>query len=270
MPKISLENFDMAYEEHGIGTAILFIHGYLVNRFMWKPQIEDLKYRFRIIAPDLRGHGESSPVTGPYTMELLADDCAFLLEHLRVDQPIFVCGLSMGGYVAMAFARKYSHKLAGLILTSTRCGVDSPETRLNREKTAEMVKQEGLSTAIDPLLAKLMAPQNYQTKDFLVAEIRQMMEKTSINGVHGSLFGMRNRPDSREFLKTFKKPALIIHGGCDQLAPLLEAELTKSYLPQASLKIILEAGHLPNLEQPQIFNKLIKNFMNKNIIQNYK
>jgi 3-oxoadipate enol-lactonase len=267
MPSIILKEIELAYEDVGKGKTILFIHGYLVNRLMWKPQIEDLSQHYRVIAPDLRGHGESSSANPPYTMEQLADDCFSLLKTLKVDQPVFVCGLSMGGYVSLAFARKYASKVAGLILSSTRSGMDSPETKIIREKSAEMVMQDGLSTVIEPLLAKLLAPQNYHQMEFIVTEVRQMMQGTSINGVRGSLLGMRDRPGSGEFLKTFKLPTLIIHGACDQLAPLSEAELTKSYLPHASLEIIPTAGHLPNLEQPQIFNKIIKTFIDKNDIQ---
>jgi pimeloyl-ACP methyl ester carboxylesterase len=255
--------FKMAYEEHGEGNGLLLIHGYPFNQRMWRPQLEGLADVARVITPDLRGHGHSDPVGGIYTMDLLADDCAALMDHLKITQPVVVCGLSMGGYVAMAFCRRFPHRLAGLILTATRAGVDSPETLANRDQTAELVLKEGVSSIAARMLERVMSPKTYQNNPGLVAEVRAIIEMTSVEGVRGALMGMKVRPDSHVTLMNIKVPALVIQGADDQIVPLQEAITMKAFMPEAQLVVIPDAGHLPNLEQPARFNQVVGDFLKK-------
>lgn len=254
-------DFKMAYEERGNGTGLLLIHGYPLNQRMWQTQLEGLADVAQVIAPDLRGHGHSDPVAGIYTMDILAEDCAALLDHLKITQPVVVCGLSMGGYVAMAFCRLYPHRLAGLILTATRAGADSPEARVNREKSADLVLTDGVSSITTGMLGRVMSPKTYQNNPKLVAEVLALMEMTSVEGVRGALMGMKERPDSHMTLMNVKVPALVIHGADDQIVSLQDAISMKAALPKAQLVVIPNAGHLPNLEQPARFNQVIRDFL---------
>ena len=161
----------------------------------------------------------------------------------------------------MAFCRQYLHRLAGLILTATRAGSDSEEARANRDKSAELVLKEGVSSIAMGMLGRVMSPKTYHNNPKLVAEVLDIMEMTSVEGVRGALMGMKERPDSYATLKNIKVPALVIQGADDQVVPLQEAEDMKAAFPKGQLVIIPDAGHLPNLEQPERFNQVVRNFI---------
>jgi 3-oxoadipate enol-lactonase len=255
------EDFIMAFQDSCDKPTLLLIHGFPLNSSMWSPQLDDLANFVRVIAPDLRGHGQSDAIAGPYSMELLADDCADLLAHLNVATPFVVCGLSMGGYIALEFYRRYGEHVAGLILTATRAGADSAEGKANRDKMAEMAKREGVTAVADAMLPKLLSPANFADDKELVEFARQMMEGASLEGVVGALAAMRDRPDSTPTLPTIDVPVLIIHGADDQLIPVSEAEAMAKAVPDGRLLIIPHAGHLPNLEQPDAFNDAVIDFL---------
>ncbi|MGB9669460.1 MAG: alpha/beta fold hydrolase, partial [Anaerolineales bacterium] len=199
MPKIQFSDFTMAYDDVGSGKAILFIHGFPLTRKMWQPQMEGLSAHFRIIAPDLRGHGESTPTKGVYSMELLADDCAALLDQLNIHQ-VTVCGLSMGGYIAFAFAKKHADRLAGLILTATRASADTPEGKSNRDRTIQEVLQTGKSGLIETMIQRLLSPASLKNNLTLVNELRTIMESVTLDAIVGDLYGMKERADVRPWL----------------------------------------------------------------------
>jgi pimeloyl-ACP methyl ester carboxylesterase len=141
--EIQVNGYRMNYRQSGNGLPVLLIHGYPLNSRLWKPQLEGLADVAHLIAPDLRGHGDSESVPGPYSMDLLADDCAALLEALDISTPVIVNGLSMGGYIAMAFARRYPERLAGLVLTATRSGADSEAGKTARDQAAKQAREAG-------------------------------------------------------------------------------------------------------------------------------
>lgn len=259
--KFKLDNGFIVYERNGIGIPLLFIHGYPLSRRIWKPQMEGLPDAASLISVDLRGHGESYPFEGPYTMDLLADDCKRLLDDLNIKSPIVVCGLSMGGYVAMALIRRYPHILRGVILTSTRSGPDSSEAKRNRDAAIINVREHGVSFIVNNMLPKMVSPMALSSKPKLVDTIHNIMMETSVKGIVGALQGMRDRPDSTPLLSQINYPVLIIHGADDQLISIHEAETMKQQIPDSRLIAIPEAGHLPNLEQPEKFNQAIRVFV---------
>jgi 3-oxoadipate enol-lactonase len=259
--KYLLDNGFLAYEQTGKGLPILFIHGYPLSRKIWEPQLEGLSDNVSMLTLDLRGHGESYPFNGPYNMELLADDCKQLLDNLIFNYPILVCGLSMGGYVTFALFRKYPQVIKGMILTSTRSGPDSAEGKANRDTAIKNVRDRNVDFIADSLLPKLISPVTLTSKPDLLHIIREIMLETSINGVTGALQGMRDRPDSTPLLTQIKCPVLIIHGANDQLISIHEAENMNQQISNSRLVIIPNAGHLPNMEQPEIYNQAIRDFI---------
>jgi 3-oxoadipate enol-lactonase len=263
--KRQINNISLTYDDCGDGIPVLFIHGYPLNRKIWVSQIEGLSDIARTIAPDLRGHGESQAIGGEYSMALLADDCAALLDALSINQKVILCGLSMGGYVAFAFFRKYAARLAGLILTGTRAAPDSETGKANREKAIAQVNEEGVANIIESMLPKLLSPQSFSGNPALVENLRQIMQSVSPEGFIGDLQGMKNRPDSTPWLSQIDVPTLLVFGAQDQIIPLDEARLMHSLIPGSRLEIIPNAGHLPNLEQPQTFNEILRNFLLKDI-----
>lgn len=259
--KFQLDDGFMAYDHHGTGIPLLFIHGYPLSRKIWIPQMEGLADIASSISVDLRGHGESYPFEGSYSMDLLAGDCKRLLDGLNIKSPILVCGLSMGGYVTMALFRKYRQLFKGMILTSTRSGADSTEAKQNRDASMKNVREHGVSFIVENMLPKSISPRTLTLNPNLVNSIRDIMMETSIQGVVGALHGMRDRPDSTPFLSQINCPVLIIYGADDQLISTHEAELMNKQLPDSRLIVIHEAGHLPNLEQPENFNQALRDFI---------
>jgi pimeloyl-ACP methyl ester carboxylesterase len=255
------EDFIMAFQDSCDKPTLLLIHGFPLNSNLWVTQLDDLANFVRVIAPDLRGHGHSDAIRGPYSVGLLADDCADLLGHLNVSAPFVVCGLSMGGYIALEFYRRYSEFVAGLILTATKAGADSEEAKANRDKMADMAKQRGVTAVAEAMLPKMLAAQNYENDKELVEFVQDLMESTSVEGVVGALAAMRDRPDSTPSLADIDVPVLIIHGANDQLIPVAEAEAMHRAIPDAQLVVIPDAGHLPNLEQPDAFNDAMIDFL---------
>lgn len=258
---INVNGLDLAYDDRGEGLPVLFIHGYPLNRRMWAPQVEGLAGAARALALDLRGHGESQVVPGPYWMDLLADDCAAFLDALEINRPVVVCGLSMGGYVAMAFYRQHAPRVAGLILAATRSGADTPEGRENRDKAIALAREKGPQAIAASMLPKMMAPQTYQEKSDLVASVRQMMAGLPVEAIEGDLVGMRERPDSAQTLAEVAVPVLILHGADDQIIPAKAARQEQESLHTAQIEIIPGAGHLLNLEQPERFNDAVRRFV---------
>lgn len=258
---MSDNDFSMAFVDSCDRLTVLFIHGFPFNSSMWSPQVEDLSNFARIIAPDLRGHGASDAVPGPYTIGQLADDCADLLGHLAVATPFVVCGLSMGGYIALEFCRRYPEHVAGLILAATRAGADSAEGKANRDKTIADVDAGGMSVLVDGMLPKLLSPETAVSDPDLADFVREMMLDTSVAGAKGALAAMRDRADSTDLLGEIDVPVLIIHGEDDQIIPIAEAEAMHKAIPGSQLVRVPDAGHLPNLEQADVFNDAVIDFL---------
>jgi 3-oxoadipate enol-lactonase len=259
--RIRLHDFAMEYDEVGTGRPLLFIHGYPLNRTLWEMQLNGLADAARIVAPDLRGHGASEAVSGPYTMDLLADDCAALLDALGATEPAVVCGLSMGGYVALAFQRRYPDRVAALVLTATRATPDSPEGKKARDGAMATAREQGLDAIVEAMLPKMLSPKTFASRPDLVERARRMMRTTSLEGVLGDLAAMRDRPDSRPGLASILRPALIVHGADDQLIPPAEGDAMHQAIAGSRIRIIPSAGHLPNLEQPDAYNAAVRDFL---------
>lgn len=264
-----IKNFTMYYEDTGgDGIPILFIHGYPLSSRLWGPQIEALAGAARVIAPDLRGHGRSEPVAGPYWMDLLAEDCAELLDAIGVDEPVVLCGLSMGGYVSFAFYRQYGVRVRGLVLAATRAGEDSEAGKQARDQAAQKAREQGVAKVVEDMLPKMMAPSTYEERPELVEQVRRIMLETSVAGATGDLQGMKARIDSTNTLRQIDLPTLILHGEDDQLIPASEAQamaaaINENSAENAILELIPKAGHLLNLEQPERFNEAVLRYLKR-------
>ena len=254
------DDFSMAFIDSCDRLSMLLIHGFPLNSAMWSMQIDDLNHYARIIAPDLRGHGNSDPVPGPYSMTQLADDCADIMGHLAVATPFVVGGLSMGGYVAFEFYRRYPEYVAGLILTATRAAADPKEAKANRDAAAANVSEKGIGDLVDGMLPKLLSPQNAGDEE-LVTFVRDILMKTSVEGATGALMAMKDRRDSTRTLSKIDVPTLIIHGADDQIVPLAEAQAMHEAIKGSKFVVLEGAGHLPNLEQPDAFNDAVIDFL---------
>ncbi|MFO7625055.1 MAG: alpha/beta hydrolase [Anaerolineales bacterium] len=259
--RTNLRDYEMEYEDKGNGIPLIFIHGYPLNKTMWEAQLQALSTVARVITPDLRGHGGSEPVQETYTMRSMAKDIKELIENLNIEQPVVLCGLSMGGYICFEFMRNYSNMVKGMILAATRATADSIEVKVNREEAVAIALEKGPLAIANMMLPKMLATATYAQKPALVERVRNIMVNTSTQAIVGDLRGMLNREDSTSLLKEIDIPVLILHGAEDQIIPKSEVDLMKNGIKNVKLQIIPAAGHLLNIEQPDLFNKAVRNFI---------
>ena len=256
-----INDIRMAYGDRGRGleTTLLLVHGFPLDRRLWAAQVGAFVNMTRVITPDLRGHGRSQVAPGPFTMEQHADDLAALLDHLRVRHAV-VAGLSMGGYVAFAFWRRYPERVRGLILADTRAEPDSAAIRIGRDAASARVQQTGAAAYADEMLPRLLAPASLANMK-IVGAVRKMMAEQPVEGIVGALGGLRDRVDSRATLPTITVPTLVIAGDADVITPPADARALAAAIPGARLAVILRAGHLSPLENPRAFNAAVRPFL---------
>ncbi|HWB23105.1 MAG TPA: alpha/beta hydrolase [Gaiellaceae bacterium] len=249
---------NLSYDERGSGPAIVFVHGHPFNRRMWQPQLEGLADEFRVVAPDLPGYGES-PVRGAtISMRALADSVVELLDALEIATAVVV-GLSMGGLVAMELGLGYPERVAGLVLAATTAAPVGPgEAEQRRAAAAEMEENGMLKTALE-MGGRLFGPR--ARKDpALVGAVFEMMITTRPVGAAAALRGRAERPDYSSLLPALTVPALVIAGDEDDYAPAPIRNQLVGSLPEPQLLLLEDVGHLPNLEEPDVFNAALRAF----------
>jgi pimeloyl-ACP methyl ester carboxylesterase len=251
----------IAFCERGArsGRTLLLIHGFPFDHRMWQAQLAGLQGQAHIIAPDLRGFGQSQVTPGPLTMEQHADDLAALLAHLAVERAV-VAGLSMGGYIAFAFWRRHAARVQALALLDTRAEPDSPQTRANREATAARVREAGPTAIARDMLPRLLASSSL-ADPHLSGRVLNLMAQQPAEGIIGALAGLRDREDSRPTLPTIRAPALVLVGEHDALTPPADAATMVAALPNARLVVAPRAGHLSPLENPAAVNRALRAFL---------
>ncbi len=255
--RVTVRGVGLAVESQGSGPAILFIHGYPLDRTIWQHQVAGLD-GFRRIAPDLRGMGKSDAPDLGYSMATYAEDLAGLLEVLG-EESVVLCGLSMGGYIAFEFLRRWPDRVRGLVLMDTKADADTPEGRKGRDAQLALLRDEGIGAVADQMVPKLLAP---DAPPEVVARLRAMVMASPVAGVAGALTAMRDRTDSRVLLPELARiPVLVVSGAVDALIPPKVAEALADSIPGAVLEIIDGAGHLPPVEQPAATTEALRRFL---------
>jgi 3-oxoadipate enol-lactonase len=258
--KTRINGINIAYSDQGAGTPLVFLHAFPLNRTMWGPQEEVLSRPCRVITVDLRGHGESDAPLWRFTLEQYADDVARLMDHLSIPQAVLV-GLSMGGYVGFAFYRKYAERVRGLVLADTRAQADSEEARIGRFEMAQTAFRKGPGAVADIMMPKLLSAASLKTRSDLVDHLRRIIEGNEVSGMIVDSIAMADRPDSVPLLPRITCPTLVIVGAEDHTTPPAEARLIAQGIAGARLAVIPGAGHMSNLEQPELFNKVVGEFV---------
>jgi 3-oxoadipate enol-lactonase len=259
--KTRIRDFEMAYDDTGgEGTPLLLIHGFPLDRTMWAPQLHALAPAARVIAPDLRGSGESALPPGRVTMETYAEDLRGLLDALGIPRAV-VAGLSMGGYIAFAFYRLFAERVRALILTDTRPQPDSSEGKKGRDENAALARDKGAGAIADRMLPKMLTPQTLAQRPELAAAVRALMARQPVPGIVAALMAMKDRPDSTPTLAQISVPTLVVGGAEDTLTPPKDAQAMSDAIRGARLVTIPGAAHLSNYEQPEAFNRAVAEFL---------
>ncbi len=262
MKRIKIDGAELAYRDEGSGKTIVFLHAFPLNQTMWDEQIEALSSEYRVVTFDWRGFGQSSLGEGISSIDVFADDLARLLKGLHIDGAV-ICGLSMGGYAAFAFYRKYSEFVSALILADTKSPADTEDGKRGRYEMADLTRSKGPSALVDVMTPRLIGETSSRNNRIIAERVKEMIESAQSEGIAQALVAMANRPDSDDLLSRIACPALIIVGKEDKLTPPAEAEKMHKLLPHSSIETIQDAGHLPNLEQPESFNRVVKEFLAK-------
>jgi pimeloyl-ACP methyl ester carboxylesterase len=246
-----VNGIQMAYTDEGAGRTLLLVHGFPLNRHAWSPQVAAFRKDFRVVAPDLRGLGESEGTAGAVAMVRYAEDLQALMVYLGTG-PVILAGHSMGGYVALAFARAFPQALRGLVLVGTRAGADAPAAAAARRASAEQVRADGCAGLVAAMAAKMLSPGHADPA--MAAAVRGFMTPSRPEGVIAALLGMAERPDAGGWLGQIRVPTLVVAGAEDTIIAPAESESLAKAIPGAQLKLVPQAGHLVAFEQAEAFN----------------
>ncbi len=240
--------------EAGEGPVAVLVHGYPLDSEMWLHQVAGLASERHIVAPDLRGHGDSAWRGDEiHTMDLLADDVIALIESEGWG-PVDLVGLSMGGYVALSLIERRPDLIRTLALVDTKATEDSAEGKAGRDAAAAGVLENGRVKLSGDMTPKLVAP---DASPMVRARVRSMIERQSYESIVADLAGMRDRPDRMSVLSGITVPVSVIVGEHDVVTPRADAEAIVAACPGAELVVIQDAGHLSPVEAPDAINQAL-------------
>ncbi|KJS53728.1 alpha/beta hydrolase [Streptomyces rubellomurinus subsp. indigoferus] len=252
----------MSVRESGTGTPLVLLHAFPLNAAMWSAQLDALPGltgdEARVLAPDQRGFGGTELGADEPSLDLVADDVALMLDAAGIERAV-VGGLSMGGYVALALARRHPDRLAGLLLANTRATADADAVRANRERTAAAVTaRDSVGLLLDERVA---AGQLGPDSQHLVARVEAMVAAAPPAAVAWAQRAMAARPDSLDVLAGLRVPVAVVTGAQDSLVAPDEAELILRARPDAELTVIPGVGHLSALEAPEAFDAAVRRLL---------
>jgi pimeloyl-ACP methyl ester carboxylesterase len=260
MLSLRSDDAEIFYDVQGDGPAVVLLHPFPSHHEFWMPAVPALQSRYRLILPDLRGHGESEIGKGPAFMAKHAADVARVMDAAGVGKAAFIV-CSIGGYIVFEFLRRYRARVSALALCNTRPQPDTAEARANRLKNAEVVLEQGTEPFLQSMIPKLLGATTLSSRPDLVEGALRMMRKMSPEDISLVLRGMAERPDSVPDLKRINLPTLILMGDEDTLTPEADGELMRQSIPNSRLKIIPKAGHYAPWERPEAVAPLLRQFL---------
>jgi len=260
--KMTVNSQTVCYNDEGPDDApvIILIHGFPFNKSMWNTQVEALENNYRVVSYDIRGHGSSDAGKEEFSIELFVNDLLSIMDALKIEKAI-LCGLSMGGYIALNAIEHYPKRFSALILCDTNCIADTPEAKEKRMKAIESIKKNGVEKYADESISNLFAPESFSTMKEEIAYVREMIIKTSEQSICNTLHALSIRTETCDKLPDIKVPVLIMVGKKDKITPSSAAQLMHEKIIGSILHIIGHAGHLSNIENPYDFNKHLRKFV---------
>jgi pimeloyl-ACP methyl ester carboxylesterase len=260
MERITSGDAEIFYESLGSGAPVVLLHPFPANHEFWHPAAQKLISRYRLILPDLRGHGESGVGEGPARMEKHAEDLARIFDHAEVGRAPII-GVSIGGYIFFEFWRRYRSRVAAVVLCNTKAQADTPEAKTNRLQAATDVLKQGTEPFFESMIPRLLGNTTRETRPDLVDGALAMMRKMSPEDIAQVQRGMAERPDSVPILKTINVPTLLLTGDEDILTGPPEAELMHRNIAGSEMKVIPRAGHFSPWEQSDEVGRILRQFL---------
>ena len=267
MPDLDLQGHRHHLLDEGDGPPVLFIHGFPLDHSMWDAQRRAFRDHYRVLIPDLRGFGRSGLVKDPVSIPQWADELALLLDAAGVHTPVTVCGLSMGGCIALAFTQKYAARMSGLVLCDMRSVGESPEGKATRLKMADRVVSEGTTVAAEAMLPRLFGPRTNEDHPEIVDRIRNVILASSPRSIAAGQHALADRPDFTAFLPNIKVPTLVIVGEHDVISPPTEMKATADTIPGAEFVSIANAGHMAPMENATAVNYALESFLKRTAVR---
>lgn len=252
------------YVEFGASSElpVVLTHAFPLTHEMWRPQIETLETDYRVVAYDVRGFGKSDAGSGQYALEFMVDDLLWLLDRLAIERAV-LCGVSMGGYITLRAAERYPDRVCGMVLADTRSEADSNEAKIKRSGAMKTVKEQGIEVFAENFLKTAFAAGTFASNSALIEEARGLITGNSALGICGGLVALATRTDTTAFLPQIKVPTLVLVGEDDALTPPSAARAMACKIPGAELHVIPAAAHMSNLENPQVFNRHLLDFLGR-------
>ena len=262
--RMTVNNLTVSYNDEGPdeAQAIIFIHGFPFNKSMWDMQVEALKDTYRVIAYDIRGHGKSDAGNEDFSIELFVNDLLLLMNTLKLNKTM-LCGLSMGGYIALNAIENYPERFDALVLSDTQCIADTPEVKEKRMKAIESIRENGVEKYADESIKNLFASESFTTKTEEIKAVREMIVQTSEQSLCNTLLALSMRKETCSKLPAIKVPVLIMVGTEDKVTPPAEARWMHKKIQDSLLVPIEDAGHIANMENPLGFNDTLKKFVHR-------
>jgi len=257
---ININNFNLSYDDVGEGNVpVIFLHGFPFDRMMWRSQLDFFKSAYRLIAFDIRGFGKSNDGKGEFSIDLFGDDLVAFMDRMDIPKAI-VCGLSMGGYIALNVQQRFPERIEALILADTQCIADTAEAKEKRYKAIEEIEAQGDAQFKEGFIKNVFAPNSLAGKKEVVEQLKMVVNATPQDSIIKGMKALAERRETCLGLNKITIPTLIICGKEDQLTPLAQSEMMHMDINGSTLKVINDAGHVSNLEQPEVFNKYLQDF----------
>jgi pimeloyl-ACP methyl ester carboxylesterase len=262
--KIIINDVAVNYIEYrpSQGLPVIFIHGFPFSHKMWEPQMRELPNDIHAITYDVRGHGSSDVGDGQFTIELFVDDLIALLDHLGLEKAV-LCGLSMGGYIALRAIERHPNRIKGLVLCDTKSEPDLNEEKIKRTSSIKAAKSAGVSAFADNFVKAVFWPKTFENNPEAVEFIKDLIRANSLLGICGTLLALASRTDTTQSLSSINVPTCIIVGEYDLLTTPSCAQRMHKAISGSELHILSNAGHMSNLENTKDFNENLITFLKK-------
>ena len=260
--QVSLQGGKISYHLSGEGNTVVLLHGFMEDHSIWDDFSGELSQKYRVIRIDLPGHGGSSVFGDVHTMEFMADAVRLVLETEHAG-PCIMAGHSMGGYVSLAYARKYGDDLQGIVLFHSHAAADDEQGRVNRDRTIEIVNGEH-GAFIHACIPTLFCEDTVDLFSMEIEGLRKRSMQTPVRGITAALAGMRDRPDSMELLGEITVPVFFIIGKKDAKIPL-EKIMEQLPAPANSEALIIDnIGHMGFIEARDLTLRAMEHFIERN------